>query len=290
MKVVERTGNKLTDLLHKSNAWDDSYCKREDCVICNSTNSDSRKGLCKKRNVVYETYCITCNKLEKYEKEKFELENMKLKSGQNVSEKSENVVSGENTRNMKRKRNAKTSKVDNKKEDFKVKYIGESGRSGYERGVEHSNDFSRLEYRSHLLKHYILKHQDIKLDELEYGMRIRSTFRTALERQVGEAIAISREKRNGTELLNSKAEFNRCKIHRLDTRTDKEKLKEISAENEKENRLNSIIKEMQYKKREREKENKKRTREMKAAIMEIQNENLVKWKQAGAEQGRAQPG
>ena len=51
---------------------------------------------------------------------------------------------------------------------------------------------------------YILKHQGIKQEDLEYGMRIRSTFRTPLEWQVGEAVAISRETRNDTTLLNSK--------------------------------------------------------------------------------------
>ena len=73
LKMVERTGEKLTDLLHKSNAWDDNYCKREDCIICNSTSNESRKGLCKKRNVIYETYCVTCHKNEKYESEKVNL-------------------------------------------------------------------------------------------------------------------------------------------------------------------------------------------------------------------------
>ena len=126
----------------------------------------------------------------------------------------------------KRKRDSKKTPV--KKEDivYKVKYIGETGRSGYERGREHATDYERLEERSHLLRHYLIKHQDIRLDELEFGMRIRKSFRTAMERQIGEAVVISREQRLGTNLLNSKAEFNRCTIHRLDTRTEKEKVKE----------------------------------------------------------------
>ena len=41
--------------------------------------------------------------------------------------------------------------------------------------------------------------------------------------EVGEAIAISREQRAGTDLMNSKAEYNRCEIQRLDTRSEKEK-------------------------------------------------------------------
>jgi len=118
----------------------------------------------------------------------------------------------------------------------------------------------------------------MKLEDLEFGMRIRNSFKTALDRQVGEAVAISREQRAGTELLNSKAEFNRCKIQRLDTRSEKEKMKEISDENDIESKLKVIIKKMKGNKRERSKENKQRTREMKAALIEIQNENLSKWR------------
>ena len=36
LKVVERTGEKLTDILHKSNAWEDNFCDRADCLVCAS--------------------------------------------------------------------------------------------------------------------------------------------------------------------------------------------------------------------------------------------------------------
>ena len=185
---------------------------------------------------------------------------------------------------MKRKRSPVKGQRKADPNVYKVKYIGETGRSAYERSIEHVNDYDRLEERSHLLRHYVLKHQDIRLDELEFGMRVRSSFKTAIERQVGEAIAISREKRAGTNLLNSKAEFNRCKIERLDTRSEKEKLKEMSADNEVENKLKEIIKCMQTKKRERSKENRKRTRDIRAACMEIISENKLKWKKRRKEQ------
>ena len=69
MKIVERTGQKITDILHKSNAWENSDCEREDCLICKSTGDEGKKGQCKKRNIVYETYCITCWKEERLENE-----------------------------------------------------------------------------------------------------------------------------------------------------------------------------------------------------------------------------
>ena len=65
------------------------------------------------------------------------------------------------------------------------------------------------------------------------------------------------------------AEFNRCKIERLDTRSPKEKLKDLAAENETEKRLKEVIKSMQSKKRERSRESKRLTRELKAACVEI---------------------
>ena len=60
LETVERTGNKLIDLLHKANAWNDKDCYREDCIICSSCGESDLRGKCKKRNIVYETYCLTC--------------------------------------------------------------------------------------------------------------------------------------------------------------------------------------------------------------------------------------
>ena len=61
IKVVERAGSKLVDLLHKSNVWSDADCKREDCIICSSCVGEEKKGKCKRRKVVYETFCLTCD-------------------------------------------------------------------------------------------------------------------------------------------------------------------------------------------------------------------------------------
>ena len=93
--------------------------------------------------------------------------------------------------------------------DFKVKYVGETGRSRYKRGKEHVEDFRNLNDTSHLLKHYILvHHNDMKPQNMEFEMRVRESYNTAIERQVGEAVAIAKEKRDGKTLMNSKAEYN----------------------------------------------------------------------------------
>ena len=60
MKIVEKTGDKLVDLLHRSDAWSDLDCNREDCLICESAGEEGKKGQCKRRNVIYETFCFTC--------------------------------------------------------------------------------------------------------------------------------------------------------------------------------------------------------------------------------------
>ena len=59
LRIVERAGEKLMDLLHKSNPWDKTLCGREDCKLCNGTD-EKLWGTCKTRNIVYETECYTC--------------------------------------------------------------------------------------------------------------------------------------------------------------------------------------------------------------------------------------
>ena len=56
LKVVERAGSKLVDLLHKSDVCSDIDCQRDDCLICSSCVGEEKKGKCRKRNVIYETF------------------------------------------------------------------------------------------------------------------------------------------------------------------------------------------------------------------------------------------
>ena len=50
IRIVERTGEKLVNILHKSNPWEAVDCKREDCKFC---VNEKLIGKCKKRNIVY---------------------------------------------------------------------------------------------------------------------------------------------------------------------------------------------------------------------------------------------
>ena len=60
IKLVEKTGDKLVDLLHQSDPWNNLDCERPDCLPCSSAGENEKKGQCKKKSVVYETYCMTC--------------------------------------------------------------------------------------------------------------------------------------------------------------------------------------------------------------------------------------
>ena len=71
LKVVERAGTKLEDILHKSDPWQGMDCGRRSCLLC-TTKSKTGKNTgqdCFKRSCVYEIWCMKC-----YEKEEKELE------------------------------------------------------------------------------------------------------------------------------------------------------------------------------------------------------------------------
>ena len=188
----------------------------------------------------------------------------------------------ENSVKRRREENDQTEEenvaIKKKGRDFKCKYVGETGRSGYERGVEHRNMFIKMDETSHLLKHYLVHHKEIPPEELKFGMRIRNVFKTSLERQIGEAIAIDYEMRKGKRMMNSKSEYNRCTLPRIITKNPKEHLKEENEDKEEEEILKSEIRKLRLKKREELINRDMGKVSMKRACLEIQNNNLIKWK------------
>ena len=62
LKVVERAGDKIQDLLHKSNPWEDKDCERKSCHPClsSSKSDESEFKSYTKRSIIYETWCRTC--------------------------------------------------------------------------------------------------------------------------------------------------------------------------------------------------------------------------------------
>ena len=95
--------------------------------------------------------------------------------------------------------------------DVPLIYVGESARSLQERTEEHWRGFKESREDSHILKHHLFHHGG--RGEPAFHMRLVKTFKSALTRQVSEAV---RMKRWGEDVvLNSKSEFNRCILGRL---------------------------------------------------------------------------
>ena len=90
-------------------------------------------------------------------------------------------------------------------------YIGESARSLYERGGEHWRDFRNNQDDSHIYKHHHLHHGGE--GEPSFHLRPVKFLGTALKRQISEAVRI--EILGEDRILNSKGEYNRCRIGRL---------------------------------------------------------------------------
>ena len=111
IKVIERAGERLEDMLHKSNCWENSDCGRENCKICETSVKDESIPFknCTRRSILYKTLCESCRK-------------------RNVSKLGEKIE-GEN-RFSKRKFEELIEKED-------YVYFGETSRSSNERGTEH---------------------------------------------------------------------------------------------------------------------------------------------------------
>ena len=97
-----------------------------------------------------------------------------------------------------------------KEEGNPMWYVGESSRSSRERGGEHKNDFDKRSDDSHMLKHLEVAHPGQETPLFEF--RVKAAFKSALVRQVTEAVLI---RRAGEATLNSKGVFNRCSLPRL---------------------------------------------------------------------------
>ena len=215
LKMVERCGVKIADILTCSDPWKGKDCLRDGCLLCRTKSKTGKLQSqdCKRRSVVYETWCRTCQlREEKKIEEKFEEDE--------------------------KKKNYELKKI-------KIfKYIGETGKSCYERGVQHLSDASSLKTGSHILKHYFDQHEGERLEDLEFGMKIRCTAKSAFERQVSESVIIQQES-GMHHILNSRSEYNRCALPRLTTKLGEEEFsawkKDLIEEKRKEEDLEEKI-------------------------------------------------
>ena len=68
-------------------------------------------------------------------------------------------------------------------------YVGESSRSIQERAMEHWGAAVKGDKRSHMVKHQSFEH---KGEKPEFHFKVISTHKTALNRQIREAVRIRR--------------------------------------------------------------------------------------------------
>ena len=93
--------------------------------------------------------------------------------------------------------------------------MDETARSICERYSDHHKDYKDNLEKSHMSKHVELAHSSDSTKP-EFDVRIIKFCKTAIERQVFEAVQIaSRANEQGVTILNSKSEFNRCSLPRI---------------------------------------------------------------------------
>ena len=104
-----------------------------------------------------------------------------------------------------------------------VHYWGETARSAFERGSEHRKDLEHMR-GGHMETHLIEKHPNICLAdpknrqaETNFTFKIHQKHKSALDRQLGEAITIARHGGMGSDqVMNRKDEFSRCLIPEIE--------------------------------------------------------------------------
>ena len=80
-----------------------------------------------------------------------------------------------------------------------------------------------------MIKHFFDKHEDEKLEDMKFGMRIVKAARTAFNRQICESVEIQNNKKNHY-ILNSRSEYNRCALPRLTAKLGEETFDKIDKE------------------------------------------------------------
>ena len=98
-----------------------------------------------------------------------------------------------------------------------------------------------------MLKHNLLAHGE--MENIEFDMKVLQEHKTAIQRQIHEAVMIQNHK--GPILMNSKSEFSRCRIPRLTVKfgNKDEKNKEEESELLTEQMVEAAIKKLKQKQR-----------------------------------------
>ena len=89
-------------------------------------------------------------------------------------------------------------------------YIGETSRNAYIRGKEHSLQLQKKSKDSVMYRHQEQKHNSNETPT--FTMTVTGSYRSALDRQISEAVKINRQPKH--KLINNKTEFRQNKIMR----------------------------------------------------------------------------
>ena len=203
LKVTERSGTTVEQLLISSNPWQAGDCGRESCLVCRHGDG---KQVCGKRSVMYETFCIPCQ--EKIEE---------------ITKSKQSDVGKDDTKEA----------VEISQEIPKLPcYTGESKMTPMERSGNHLDDYRLGLASSHMYKHYMNKHRQDK-KRPEFKMIAVKYFKSAFIRQLSEAVRLRRRtEQPHIEVLNSRGEYSRTHLPRL--MVESQNNPELENENDKE--------------------------------------------------------
>ena len=72
LKIVERAGEKLENILHKSNPWSGVDCNRDNCLLCTTKlrTEENKDQSSNKRSTNYQPWCESCRR-KSWRKEKW---------------------------------------------------------------------------------------------------------------------------------------------------------------------------------------------------------------------------
>ena len=99
-------------------------------------------------------------------------------------------------------------------EGISAHYIGESGRSGHQRGTDHLRGAKKRDPKNPMVRHGE-DHHHMFQGIPPFKMEMTRSFLKPLQRQIAEAVTIERGANNADLMLNSKAEWGHSKIPRL---------------------------------------------------------------------------
>jgi hypothetical protein len=96
----------------------------------------------------------------------------------------------------------------------RVVYIGETGKNGFLRGLDHEKAADTLQENNAIGKHCIIDHKD---GRPELKMEILKKYRTCLDRQEGEGVYVRLETDANETVMNSRTEFHQPPLVRVVT-------------------------------------------------------------------------